>query len=315
LKLEDLKKPFPEEDIEWRVQSSGKKNDKIWAIVLAYVTNRAIQDRLDDVCGPDRWKNEYTSAPEGGILCGISIRCAIGSSGGYEWVTKYDGASNTQVEAVKGGLSSAMKRAGSQWGIGRYLYGLDATFAIVTKKGQYSAKTKDGEWFKWNPPILPKWALPDEDPEKPEEMTKEDRKQIRANAKNRKINTGDLTMFIKWLADKLGCDKNSVKITSELLLMTDFNYNLDKYIKETNAFNPDEVITEEDMAESTQDKATRQKTTERMSEVGMKKIMSDALNSGSEPLVAAMELCNMVNIPTGFEAVKSLYDKFIELGG
>jgi hypothetical protein len=163
MRLIDLGKPFPAEDIEWRIQSSGKtgKGD-IWAMVLAYVTNRAIMQRLDDICGPDKWKNDYRTGPDGGILCGISIKC------GDEWVTKWDGAENTQVEAVKGGLSSAMKRAGSQWGIGRYLYNLDATFAECSDdKNKFSnkAKLKDNTVFSWETPILPGWALPADKPQ------------------------------------------------------------------------------------------------------------------------------------------------------
>jgi len=67
--LSKLKEPFPAKDIEWRIQRSGLKDGKPWAMVLAYVTNRAIMDRLDDVCKPDHWRNEYLKAPEGGILC------------------------------------------------------------------------------------------------------------------------------------------------------------------------------------------------------------------------------------------------------
>ena len=94
--LKKLAEPFPAADIEWRVERAGQGNSGLWALVLAYVTNRAIMDRLDDVCGPENWKNEYSGAPEGGILCGISIKC------GDEWVTKFDGAQSTQIEAVKG---------------------------------------------------------------------------------------------------------------------------------------------------------------------------------------------------------------------
>ena len=152
--LDKLKEPFPESDIEWRVQSSGEKNGKIWAKCLAYVTARAIMDRLDEVCGVGGWKNEFTTAPISGLLCGISIKID------GEWVTKYDGSDNTAIEATKGGLSSATKRAGVQWGIGRYLYSLDAGWATISDGGEFSAKTKDNKWFKWNPPQLPDWALP-----------------------------------------------------------------------------------------------------------------------------------------------------------
>lgn len=154
-----LSEPFDPADIEWRVQQSGMKGTKPWTKVLAYVANRAIQNRLDAVCGPENWKNEYKPAPDGGILCGISIRVMD------EWVTKWDGAENTDVEAVKGGLSNSMKRAAVQWGIGRYLYKLEATFAEVSAdRGDHYFQIKDGGQVTfrgyWNTPTLPTWALP-----------------------------------------------------------------------------------------------------------------------------------------------------------
>lgn len=149
-----LREPFPASDIEWRLQECGEKNGKIWAMCLAYITNRAIMQRLDDVCQPENWKNQYQPGPHGGIVCGLSIRCAD------EWVTKWDGADNTAVEAVKGGLSDAMKRAAVQWGIGRYLYNLESGFATIAENGEYRGKTKDGKHFKWHAPKLPVWALP-----------------------------------------------------------------------------------------------------------------------------------------------------------
>ena len=123
-----LQAPFGVEDMEWRVQQAGStQQGKLWAIVVPYITNRAIQQRLDDVCGIDGWKNEYTSIPnDKGTLCGISILFKDRN----DWITKWDGAEDTDIEAVKGGLSSAMKRAAVQWGIGRYLYKYEA--AIVT---------------------------------------------------------------------------------------------------------------------------------------------------------------------------------------
>lgn len=153
--LSKLKDYFEPNDIEWRLQQCGKgKNDKIWGMALAYVTNRAIMNRLDEVCGPENWKNEFKAAPDGGILCGISIKI------GDEWVTKWDGAENTDIEAVKGGLSGSMKRAAVQWGIGRYLYKLEESWINANENGAYRGKTKDGTTFKWDAPALPAWALP-----------------------------------------------------------------------------------------------------------------------------------------------------------
>lgn len=161
--LDKLDAPFAPSDIEWRVQQAGEnKEGKPWCMVLAYVTNRAIMKRLDEVCGKQNWKNEYCAAPDGGVMCGISI--LIDS----RWVTKWDAAENTQIEAVKGGMSGAMKRAAVQWGIGRYLYNLDESFARCSTDKQpgsdwVRAKAKSGNLFYWQIPTLPNWALPSSD--------------------------------------------------------------------------------------------------------------------------------------------------------
>ena len=145
---------FAPDAIEWRIQQAGEKHGRVWAIAVPYVTNRAIQVRLDEVVGPERWRNEFRPGPDGGVMCGLSIRV------GDEWVTKWDGAENTDVEGVKGGLSGAMKRAAVQWGIGRYLYTLDETFAHVHDNGRFRGKTRDGTTFRWDPPQLPSEVLP-----------------------------------------------------------------------------------------------------------------------------------------------------------
>lgn len=162
MKLSDLKLPFPAEEIEWRIGQSGKNARGVWAKVLAYVSARAIMNRLDDVCGPENWKATYTMMPgsdrmESGVLCQLAIRI------GDEWVVKEDGAEQTDIESFKGGISSALKRAGSVWGIGRYLYGLEEGFAQVSVEkvpGSRYATLKDGTQFYWEPPRLPDWALP-----------------------------------------------------------------------------------------------------------------------------------------------------------
>ncbi|HEU0013451.1 MAG TPA: Rad52/Rad22 family DNA repair protein [Longimicrobium sp.] len=152
-----LQEFFEAEAIEWRIQHAGEKNGRAWAICVPYVTNRAIQSRLDQVVGPENWRNEFRPGPDGGVMCGLSIRV------GEEWVTKWDGAENTDVEGVKGGLSGAMKRAAVQWGIGRYLYTLDETFAHVHDNGRFRGKLPDklgGRSFRWDPPELPAAVLP-----------------------------------------------------------------------------------------------------------------------------------------------------------
>lgn len=158
--MSKLQRPFPSKDIEWRVSRCGTSNGKSWAMVLAYVTNRAIQNRLDEVFGLGGWKNNYREFMQG-ILC--TITCNING----EWVSKSDGAEPTQFESLKGGFSSAMKRAAVQWGIGRYLYNLDETFVEITNQKSPGAiyihdKKTEVKGY-WVPPKLPDWALPEEE--------------------------------------------------------------------------------------------------------------------------------------------------------
>jgi len=154
-----LQKPLQPDRVVWRVQQSGfSKQGKPWAMVLAYMDNRAVQERFDEVFGIAGWKNEFKTAPDGGTLCGISVKF------GAEWVTKWDGAENTQVEAVKGGLSGSMKRAAVQWGVGRYLYDLPTSFAQTSLEKTdgwnkvFDKNSKKNFW--WKNPQLPSWALP-----------------------------------------------------------------------------------------------------------------------------------------------------------
>ena len=50
------------------------------------------------------------------MICNLSCRIE------GEWVTKADGADDTNIEAAKGGISDSLKRAAVLLGIGRYLY-------------------------------------------------------------------------------------------------------------------------------------------------------------------------------------------------
>lgn len=165
--LKLLSDPFPASDIEWRVSRSWAKGDKVYCTVLAYVTARAIANRLDSVCGPGNWCNTPLQAIElrhGIIALQVGISILIDG----KWITKYDVSEQTDIEPVKGGFSGAMKRAGQQWGIARYLYALDEAFAETNSKGgegwEY-ARLSDkhgGDVFYWKPPRLPAWALPPE---------------------------------------------------------------------------------------------------------------------------------------------------------
>lgn len=126
-----LTAPFPAQDIEWK--PGAVTRDKSKGLAMAYITARAVQERLDEVFGPGNWKNEFRAGPDGGVLCRIYFKNDDG-----EWVWREDGADNTAVEAVKGGLSNAMKRAGAALGIGRYLYDLPAQWVKLDERGRFA---------------------------------------------------------------------------------------------------------------------------------------------------------------------------------
>lgn len=170
----ELLAPFDPFDIEWRVQKCGiDRNGKKWAMVLAYVTNRAIMERLDSVFGINGWQNVFQPLPDGGLICGLKCKVPVEANESFEWIVKYDGADKTNLEATKGGLSNAMKRAGVQWGIGRYLYRLDTTFVeLLDGRGsddeinayvkEFTKNKNDGGMFHFKRPSLPSFALPGE---------------------------------------------------------------------------------------------------------------------------------------------------------
>lgn len=125
--MRNLSEPFTEDELEFRVGATN--GDKTMGLALAYVQARAIQIRLDEVLGIDKWSVEYRELKDGFI-------CRLGIKVGDEWIYKEDGASITDFESIKGGISSAFKRvASSGFGIGRYLYSARSSWFPIKLKG------------------------------------------------------------------------------------------------------------------------------------------------------------------------------------
>jgi hypothetical protein len=135
-----LAAPFPPERVSWRVGSTTA--DKKKGMALAYIDARDVMDRLDVVCGPGGWQCRYPHA-NGKTVCEIGIYVTLPGDGA-EWIWKADGAGDTDVEAEKGALSDAFKRAAVRWGIGRYLYDLASPWVELEPMGR-SFKIKDSE--------------------------------------------------------------------------------------------------------------------------------------------------------------------------
>jgi hypothetical protein len=140
--LKQLKNPFEPKFIKWRVGQTSK--DKTKATALAYLDAREVMKRLDDVCGVGGWSDKIIEI-NNGFVCELSIKMPDGT-----WVTKSDAADQTDIEGIKGGASSALKRAAAVWGIGRYLYYLPRVWVAYEEKYKQLSVI----------PELPDWALP-----------------------------------------------------------------------------------------------------------------------------------------------------------
>lgn len=167
--IEALKEPFSSNELDWRMQRADSgKDGRPYASLVAYIDARAIQNRLDEVCGAGGWWNQAPqySLSGKGVNQGITIKLPETGE-----VTKWDGADETAIEAVKGGLSSAFKRSAVLWGIGRYLYDIEIAYVNLQKErpqdmdGWVRASAKIGgraEMYYFKKPKLPKQFLPKE---------------------------------------------------------------------------------------------------------------------------------------------------------
>lgn len=121
-----LRAPLSPEEIEWKIISAKGGVTTI----APYTTARAVMERLDRAFGPEGWEVRYTPIRVGdqeGVLC--SLRVKIGG----EWVEKQDVSPLSDIEPLKGGVSGALKRAATAWGIGRELY----TYPRVLIEGEH----------------------------------------------------------------------------------------------------------------------------------------------------------------------------------
>lgn len=155
--LKKLSAPFPADRIEWRLQSCGKKQDgSFWGKALAYIDNRAAMERLDDVYDGAWSHKEEFHAIGNKAVCTVTLTLPDRSVSGSCEVGNSD-----DIDPFKSAASGAMKRAVALLGIGRYLYQLEEGWAVIDARGRYAGRTKDKENFRWNPPALPAWALPE----------------------------------------------------------------------------------------------------------------------------------------------------------
>jgi len=122
--------PFQDHELS-QVPRGGK--------TLTYLDKRALENRLDTVCGPQGWWNEF-QATDRGMICTIHILVPVdkrdpgyGESFTWLWIAKSDGGGaegmvkkagvEDEDNDFKSEFTNAFRRAAQDaWGIGRYLY-------------------------------------------------------------------------------------------------------------------------------------------------------------------------------------------------
>lgn len=117
-----LKKPIPH---SWRVQSYSK--NKPIATVMAYIDQRDLMDVLDAYCTYG-WQKTYQEVA-GNLFCSIGINMPDGS---IHW--RSDCGVESNQDAEKGRASDAAKRAGVNWGVGRFLYDMKIQYIDTNVK-------------------------------------------------------------------------------------------------------------------------------------------------------------------------------------
>lgn len=152
--LQALAEPFAPEELKYKpAVVSGQR-----ALALVYIDARVVQDRLDDVLGPQNWQDEYEFLGDGSVVCRLRVRLS------GEWIVKMDvgGPSEQPDEGDrrKAAVSDALKRAAVKWGVGRYLYRLPQAWVDYDpQKKQLKSR-----------PQLPAWAMPSR-PRPPQQVT------------------------------------------------------------------------------------------------------------------------------------------------
>lgn len=106
------------------------------AELVPYYDARDVQKVLDHVLGAENWANEALNI-NGKLYMSISVNIE-----GEGWVSKSDVGTETNVEAVKGEASDALKRAAVMWGVFRNLYDTDTVVLKASGKTPLTAGGK-----------------------------------------------------------------------------------------------------------------------------------------------------------------------------
>ena len=152
-----LRRPFGSADLEWKLFSTSR--DKSVGRVAPYLTARAVQDRLNEGLGYFGWSTEQVM---GALGISLGLTCHIGDRSITRWgeAGYTTGGGDADPGGVKGAASNALKRAGSKFEIGEYLYHLPVLWVPIEKIGNTDKyrMTREGPGIAFAK--FPDWALP-----------------------------------------------------------------------------------------------------------------------------------------------------------
>lgn len=140
--LAELAKPFEDHEIEWKIQNVIQNNfgkTQYQGLGLGYIDARAIQRRLNDVCGLG-WSTTYNHYMLGQYAV---VECTIGIYVNGHWIYRTDGVELEQggIEPVKSAFSNALKRAAVHFGIGHFLYSIGTVYIDIYQNNVQSEKS------------------------------------------------------------------------------------------------------------------------------------------------------------------------------
>lgn len=153
--LERLAAPFPPERVKWRV-GDKLSPDRTRGQALCYIEVRDVMRRLDEVLGIEGWEDDYQLIEMDGVDGNriVGLKCTLKVRIDGRWVAKTGTAETTDIQALKGAESDALKRAAVKFGIFRYAYDIPAPWVPVEQGSD------GGYYIAGPPPQLPDFALP-----------------------------------------------------------------------------------------------------------------------------------------------------------
>jgi hypothetical protein len=152
-----LEVPFDSFQIEWRVMNTTKNQTPTRGQVVPYADQRAYSDRLNALFTPAGWSRKYTihtsanfeRSKDQKIVAKVLVTCELTIFGlgshsamGEEWADNDNAGTSAEAQAFK--------RAGSCFGLGRYLYYFEGTWVDLDERKRPRSV-----------PQLPNWATPE----------------------------------------------------------------------------------------------------------------------------------------------------------